>query len=184
MRMRSTGLIATIALTLSGCTAGPPPGPQVVSGLDRLRSGDTVTITVFGQPDLTGDQLIDSHGEVSVLLAGRTKFAGLTPAEAEVTLASELSKGGVIVNPSVSVRVSHHMSVYIVGEVTKPGSYDWANDLRVVNAVALAGGYTYRARKDELRVIRYDDPTKAELPVDQTTQVAPGDTVVVPERWY
>ena len=127
--------------------------------------------------------MIDSHGEISVVLMARTKVAGLTPSAAEAALTRQLGNG-VIVNPSVSIVVTKHLPVYIVGEVSKPGSYDWADDLRVINAVALAGGYTYRAQKGELRVIRYNDPAKAELPVDQTTQVAPGDTVVVPERWF
>jgi polysaccharide export outer membrane protein len=184
MGIRSTGLLALLILGLAGCAAPPAaPGPQVASGLDRLRPGDTVTITVFGQTDLTGEQVIDSHGEVSVLLAGRTKLAGLTPSEAEATLTRQLGHG-VIVNPSVAVVVTHRLPVYVVGEVTKPGSYDWSNDLRVISAVALAGGYTYRAKKGELRVIRYDDPSKAEVPADQATWVGPGDTVIVPERWF
>jgi protein involved in polysaccharide export with SLBB domain len=184
-RMHSICAATILALTATGCaTTPPPPGPpQPVAEVDRLRPGDTVTITVFGQEDLTGDQVIDSHGEVSVLLAGRTKIAGMSPAEAESTLTHQLSHG-VIVNPSVSIVVSKHLPIYVVGEVTKPGGYDWANDLRVINAVALAGGYTYRAEKDALRVIRFDDPAKTETPVDQGAQIAPGDTIVVPERWF
>jgi len=176
----SAGLLL---LAIAGCATPPAPPAPPVAGIDRLHAGDTVTITVFGQTDLTGDQTIDEHGEVSVLLAGRTKIAGLTPAEAEATLTKELGHG-VIVNPSVTVVVSKHLPVYVVGEVTKPGSYDWNGDLRVVGAVALAGGYTYRAEKDGLRVIRFDDPSKTEVSVDQTTQIGPGDTIVVPERWF
>ena len=178
------GVVSTLALAVAGCAAPPAAtGPQPAQATDQLRPGDTVTITVFGQDDLSGDQVVDSHGEISVVLAGRTKIAGLTPSAAEAALTRQLGNG-VIVNPSVSIVVSKHLPIYIVGEVSKPGSYDWADDLRVINAVALAGGYTYRAQKGELRVIRYNDPAKSELPVDQTTQVAPGDTVVVPERWF
>jgi protein involved in polysaccharide export with SLBB domain len=182
--MRSICAASILSRAASGCVTPPPPSsPQQVAGIDRLRPGDTVTITVFGQEELTGDQVIDAHGEVSVLLAGRTKIAGMTPAEAEAKLTNSLGHG-VIVNPSVSIVVSKHLPVYVVGEVTKPGSYDWADDLRVINAVALAGGYTYRAEKGELKVIRFDDPAKAETPVDQAAQIGPGDTIVVPERWF
>jgi protein involved in polysaccharide export with SLBB domain len=182
IRIRAISAVM-LALAAVGCASTPPPPAPPVVGLDRLHPGDTVTITVFGQTELTGDQEIDANGEVSVLLAGRTKIAGLSPREAEATLTKALGHG-VIVNPSVSVVVSKHLPVYVVGEVTKPGSYDWADDLRVINAVALAGGYTYRAEKGELKVIRFDDPAKVETPVDQAAQIGPGDTIVVPERWF
>src|SRR6201996_6273733 len=105
-------------LAVAGCAGPPPPPAPPVAGLDRLHPGDTVTITVFGQQELTGDQEIDSHGEVAVLLAGRVKIAGLTPREAEGVLTKSLGHG-VIVNPSVTVVVSKHLPVYVVGEVTK-----------------------------------------------------------------
>lgn len=184
MRMLcSLGAIVLTAL-VAGCTqppAGPPPVPM--GQLDVLRPGDTVSVAVFGQEDLKGDQVVDSNGEITVMLAGRLKVAGLTAAEAEAELDHKLA-GGVIVNPSSSIIISHHLQVYIVGEVLKPGGYDWANDLRVINAVALAGGYTYRAEKGQLHLIRYNDPSRTEAAVDQTTQVAPGDTIIVPERWF
>jgi protein involved in polysaccharide export with SLBB domain len=181
--LRRAGAVSILALA-SACSSAPSaPGAQQAITTDRLRPGDTVTISVFGQQDMTGDQTIDNHGEVSVLLAGRTKIADMTPAEAEAALTRKLGNG-VIVNPSVSIVVAKHLPVYVVGEVTKPGSYDWSDDLRAINAVALAGGFTYRAEKGGLRVIRFDDASKTETPVDQSTTIGPGDTVIVPERWF
>jgi len=174
-----------LAGLLAGCAETPPPSaPTSTADANLLHVGDTVTITVFGQQQLTGEQVIDDRGEVSVLLAGRAKIAGLTPTAAESTLRDRLGHGGIVVNPSVSVVVTHHLPVYVVGEVAKPGSYDWSGDLRAINAVALAGGYTYRAKQSDLRVIRYGDPSHQEFAADQTTTIEPGDTVIVPERWF
>jgi polysaccharide export outer membrane protein len=173
-----------LAGLVAGCADAPPPAPASTADANLLHVGDTVTITVFGQPQLTGEQLVDDHGEVSVLLAGRTKLAGLTPTAAEAALRERLGEGGIVVNPSVSVVVTHHLPVYVVGEVTKPGSYDWAGDLRAINAVALAGGYTYRAKQQDLRVIRHGDPSRQQYAADQSTAIEPGDTVIVPERWF
>jgi polysaccharide export outer membrane protein len=178
-----------LGLALAGLVAGcagtsPPPAPPATADANVLHPGDTVTITVFGQPQMTGEQVVDDRGEVSVLLAGRTKVAGLTPTAAEEALKERLGHGGIVVNPSVSVVVTHHLPVYVIGEVIKPGSYDWTGDLRPINAVALAGGYTYRAKQSDLRVIRHGDPSRTEYAADQTTQIEPGDTVIVPERWF
>jgi protein involved in polysaccharide export with SLBB domain len=185
---RSRKLAPLMGLVLAGLVAGcadaPRPEATMVGDSTLLHTGDTVSITVFGQPQLTGEQVVDDRGEVSVLLAGRAKIAGLTPTEAESALSNRLGKGGIVVSPSVSVVVTKHLPVYVVGEVTRPGSYDWSGDLRTINAVALAGGYTYRAKQSDLRVIRHGDPQHTEYTADQTTQIAPGDTVIVPERWF
>ena len=174
-----------LAGLVAGCAETPPPNaPEATTDANLLHVGDTVSITVFGQDQLTGEQVIDDSGEVSVLLAGRTKVAGLTPTQAEGTLRDRLGRGGIVVNPSVSVVVTHHLPVYVVGEVAKPGSYDWSGDLRAINAVALAGGYTYRAKKEDLRVIRHGDPQHQQYTADQSTGIEPGDTVIVPERWF
>ncbi|MDB5360375.1 MAG: polysaccharide export protein [Rhodospirillales bacterium] len=173
-----------LAGLVAGCADAPRPEAATPSDASLLHTGDTVNITVFGQPQLTGEQIVDDHGEVSVLLAGRAKIAGLTPTAAEGALRERLGKGGIVVTPSVSVVVTKHLPVYVVGEVARPGSYDWSGDLRTINAVALAGGYTYRAKSSGLRVIRHGDPQHTEYAADQTTEIEPGDTVIVPERWF
>ncbi|HLZ66860.1 MAG TPA: polysaccharide biosynthesis/export family protein [Aliidongia sp.] len=174
-----------LAGLIAGCAETPlPQATAPAADANLIHTGDTITITVFGQPQLTGEQVIDDRGEVSVLLAGRAKLAGLTPTAAEAALKERLGRGGIVVNPSVSVVVTHHLPVYVVGEVLKPGSYDWQGDLRTINAVALAGGYTYRAKQSDLRVIRHDDPSHTEMAADQSTQIQPGDTIIVPERWF
>jgi protein involved in polysaccharide export with SLBB domain len=185
---RSTPFAPLLGLALAGLVAGcadtPRPEATIVGDSALLHNGDTVSITVFGQPQLTGEQVVDDRGEVSVLLAGRAKIAGLTPTAAEGALSERLGRGGIVVNPSVSVVVTKHLPVYVVGEVARPGSYDWSGDLRSINAVALAGGYTYRAKTSGLRVIRHGDPQHTEYAADQATQIEPGDTVIVPERWF
>jgi len=185
---RSSKFAPLLGLALMGLVAGcadtPRPEATMVGDSSLLHTGDTVSITVFGQPQLTGEQVVDDQGEVSVLLAGRTKIAGMTPTDAEAALGTRLGKGGIVVSPSVSIVVTKHLPVYVVGEVTKPGSYDWSGDLRTINAVALAGGYTYRAKQSDLRVIRHGDPQHTEYAANQTTQIEPGDTVIVPERWF
>jgi polysaccharide export outer membrane protein len=84
-------------------------------------------------------------------------------------------------NPQVSVEVLNYRPFYILGEVNQPGSYPYVNGMRIINAVALAGGYTYRADEDDLWVTRASGNRERAGP---TTQIFPGDVIEVPERFF
>jgi polysaccharide export outer membrane protein len=174
--------LIAIVILLVGCTTSPPADPPAISA-DTLQPGDTVKITVFKQDQLDTEQVIDQDGNVTLLLVGRVKIAGLTPPQAEAALRNRLN-GRFVIDPSVTVAVTKHLPVYVLGEVAKPGAYDWGNDMLVINAVALAGGYTYRARTGDLEVRRSRDKKHREVPATETTRLNPGDVVIVPERWF
>ncbi len=73
---------------------------------------------------------------------------------------------------------------YILGEVKNPGSNPYVNGMTVINAVVLAGGYTYRARENRVLIIRASDPKRKSAPADHGTAVLPGDIIDVPERFF
>jgi len=107
---------------------------------ETLSIGDKVTVSVFGQADLSGDFVLDGSGSVQMPLVGRIKIAGLTPPEAEARIRAGLSDG-YIRDAVVSLRIAELKPVYIMGEVRSPGSYPFRHGLNVLGAVALAGGY-------------------------------------------
>ncbi len=148
-----------------------------------LGAGDRLKITVFGEPDLSGESEVDGRGLISLPLIGQTPVGGRTLHEVEVAVASRLA-GRYLVNPRVSIEVLNYRPFFILGEVNKPGSYPFVNGMSVLNAVALAGGFTYRARKDEMMVVRAGDAAKKEQPVSQEANVLPGDIIRVPERFF
>ena len=82
------------------------------------------------------------------------------------------------------VVVLNYRPFYILGEVKSPGSYPYVSGMTVVTAVALAGGYTYRAKKDRAYITRADDPEKKEQRADPITRVYPGDVITIPERFF
>ena len=84
----------------------------------------------------------------------------------------------------VSVAVVSYRPFYIIGEVNKPGEYPYVNDMSILNAIALAGGYTYRANDTEVYIQRNGQSKEESFPADQTTKVLPGDIVRVPERFF
>ncbi|MFC7334940.1 polysaccharide biosynthesis/export family protein [Rhodocista pekingensis] len=148
----------------------------------RLGSGDKLRVAVFAEPDLSGEFEVEGAGIISLPLIGQLKAGGLTPRELERAIADKLADG-YLVNPRVSVEVMNYRPFFILGEVNSPGSYAYVNGMTVLNAVALAGGYTYRARKDRIVILRGGRSNDEEL-ASEATEVLPGDIIRIPERLF
>ena len=149
----------------------------------RLGAGDRVKVTVFGHTDLSGRFLVGGNGVVALPLIGKVLADGLTVGEFEERVVAAL-KPDYLKNPRVSVEVLNYRPFYIIGEVKQPGSYAYVSGMTVVNAIALAGGYTYRARENKIYVTRATDPKNVKHPADHDTQILPGDVIEVPERYF
>jgi protein involved in polysaccharide export with SLBB domain len=177
-----TLVIATFA-ALGACEAPLPVEPPVAVSPWPLGAGDRLRVIVFEQNQLGGEFTVTDDGAISLPLVGRLPVAGLTPAETE-NLVKERLKGKIVTDPQVNVDVLHYRPVYVYGEVARPGAYDFAGKMFVVNGISLAGGYTYRARKDRITVMRSADPDRIPVAATETTPVGPGDVIFVPERWF
>lgn len=149
-----------------------------------LGSGDKLRITVFGETELSGPYEIDGTGVVAFPLVGEVKAAGGTARDLEGRIATKL-KAGYLKNPTVNVEVLTYRPFFILGEVKQPGSYPYKNGLNVLNAVAMAGGYTYRAKSNVWVITRSGDSKYQDREVTNGDfTVKPGDTIVVPERFF
>lgn len=162
--------------------------PQTERGVEiaaeyKVGSGDRLRVTVFGHDDLSGVFEIDGAGVVALPLVGAAAIGGLTLVEAEAVIVDAL-RPDYLKNPRVSIEVLNYRPFYIIGEVRSPGSYAYVNGISVLNAVAIAGGFTYRARESRMTVIRADDPLRKKAPATPETVVLPGDIVEVPERFF
>lgn len=149
----------------------------------RLGAGDEIRLKVFGHRDLSGDFAVDGAGRLSLPLVGGLLVRGLSANEIEQAISARL-KPDYLKNPHISVEITKYRPYYIMGEVKRPGSYPFVHGMTVLNAIALAGGYTRRAREDKLLVIRWADPSNAKRPANQSTQVFPGDILEVTERFF
>jgi polysaccharide export outer membrane protein len=174
-RTMALGLLFSLMLSgaaLADSTTVPPPltanapaapqgtmpnagGPQ--SGVSdpnyRLGAGDHVRILVFGQPDLSGEFQVDGSGNMAMPLIGNINADGLSAKQLEKAIADKLSPD-YLKEPRVSAEVITYRPFYIVGEVKNPGNYPYTNGMTVINAVAMAGGFTYRAREDSFYITR------------------------------
>ncbi len=149
----------------------------------KLGSGDRVRVTVFGHEDLSGEFEVDGSGNVSLPLIRNVTAHGLTVSELEQTIIDRL-KPDYLKDPSVSVDVLNYRPFYIYGEVNQPGSYAYVNGMTVVKAIAMAGGFTYRAKKSRVGIIRANDASKTPQEAGRDTLVLPGDVIEVPERFF
>lgn len=156
---------------------------QAASEQYRLGPGDKVRVTVFGDDQLSGEFQVDATGAIAMPLIGEVDAHGRTTSELATAVAEKLSKD-YLKNPKVSVEVIDYRPFYILGEVKNPGSYPYVNGMRVMNAIALAGGFTYRAREGHMKINRDVGGQVQELDADQSTAVQPGDVIEVPERFF
>jgi polysaccharide export outer membrane protein len=192
-RLLPAVLLTLLQLAVIGVTApvmaqdsqgGPGVGAVDPTGyVYRLGSGDKIQVTVYGEPDLSGSFDVDGSGYVRLPLIGQVKAAGLTLKEFETAAEAGLAKG-ILINPKVSVDVTNYRPFSILGEVQKPGEYPFENGMTALNAVALGGGFTYRADQDYVYVRRKGAADETKLPCNDKTFIYPGDTVRVDERIF
>jgi polysaccharide export outer membrane protein len=178
-----------VALTLAlSCSAGCASRSETCSapgakGTDvagyELGPGDRVRVNVFRETDLSGEFLLDGDGRLALPLVGTIEAGGLTTRGLEQAIAARL-QGGFLVEPRVSAQVLTYRPFFILGEVRKPGEYEYKNGITVINAVALAGGHTYRAKTSVATIERGTCTMDAEV----DTPVLPGDIIRIPERFF
>lgn len=150
----------------------------------RLGSGDKVRVIVFGEASLSGEFLVPGgEGAISFPLVGDIKAAGLTVSELQTELEAKL-RDGFLKEPRVSIEVLNYRPYYIMGEVGKSGEYPYTNGLTVLNAVATAGGFTYRADRSKVYIRRADATKEEAQKLTTTTPVEPGDTIRIGERYF
>jgi protein involved in polysaccharide export with SLBB domain len=167
-----------MSLTGSGSSGGDRAASDY-----RLGPNDRTRIIVYGQPNLTGEFVLDGNGNLAFPLIGNVPASGMTPAELQRAIAAKLDPD-YLHNPSVSVEVASRRPFYVVGEVQKPGSYPYVTDMNVLNAVATAGGQTYRANMGRFYIKRQVDGQVVRVSATQESRLQPGDTVVVRERYF
>ena len=149
----------------------------------RLATGDQLHITVYNEMDLSGDYNVDDRGYLRLPLIGETKAQGLTLVELEQSIEAKFGQG-YLKSPRISAQITSYRPFYIIGEVNKPGQYAFVNGMNAVTAVAIAGGYTYRASQSDIYIRRNGATEEESAPADEKTQIRPGDIVRVAERFF
>lgn len=178
--------ILSLAIAVAACAPGGGlrPLPPVASGDYRLGPGDAVRIITVGEDTLTGEFGVDDSGRIAVPMLGGVPAAGLSPQALGAAVAAALQRGGLVRAPSVSVEVIRYRPVFVLGEVNKPGEFPYQPGMTLLAAVALAGGFTYRAVETTASVVRTQDGQTIEGRAGPETALQPGDVVKVFERRF
>jgi polysaccharide biosynthesis/export protein len=149
----------------------------------RVGAGDRLGIRVAGEQDLTGEFVVDAAGVLSMPYVQSVPVAGLNTGQIEQLITRRLREG-FLRDPKVSVQTISLRPFYIMGEVGSAGSFAYQPGLTVQQAIAVAGGYSPRADKGVVLLTRRNANGTVTHKVPVTTQVYPGDTVYVRERWF
>jgi polysaccharide export outer membrane protein len=194
-RLLRIGVVCVIGLGLMTACSSSSSTPRTVAaaattggeaGVEgyRLGAGDRVRVTVFRHVDLSGEFQLDGEGFFAMPLVGEIQGGGLNSRQLETEIEKRLKDGGYLVNPQVGVEVLNYRPFYIIGEVNNPGSYQYVNGMTVINAVALAGGFTYRADQGDIIINRGGSQGPEVEDVMLDTEVLPGDIINVTERFF
>jgi polysaccharide export outer membrane protein len=187
LRSLLTAALLAGIVAISGCSSPAdnfPPVPQAQSEDYRLAAGDQVRIITFSDEQLTGDFRVNDSGNIALPLLGPVKAEGLTTNQLERKVVAALQQKNLYRDPSVAVEIISYRPVFVLGEVAKPGQYPYQPGMSVVTAVAIAGGFTYRAVQDTSSVVRIRNGKAEEFKADRDSLVRPGDVITIYERRF
>ncbi|MET0705310.1 MAG: polysaccharide biosynthesis/export family protein [Tardiphaga sp.] len=184
---RVAGLCLFLTIAIGGAVSSTAVVAQTkhasASGAYTLGPTERIRLKVYGEADISGEYEVDASGYVSIPLAGRIKAAGLTTGQLERSVAAALSKG-IVRDPRVNIEIALYRPYYILGEVKKSGEYPYRIGMTILDAVASAGGFTYRANEGKVFLRRSGGVTEEVYPLDAPVRVFPGDNIRIPERYF
>ena len=179
----SPGPYAYAPAPVPAAYAAAAPMPVRYDAAYQLDAGDKLRVVVYGQEGLTNTYAIDAGGSITMPLIGPVPARGRTPAGLAAEISAKL-RGGFIRDPSVAVEIEAYRPFFILGEVAAPGQYPYVPNMTVESAVAIAGGFSPRARRDSVTLTHTDESGTGRFVVPLGTPLSPGDTVLIGERWF
>lgn len=165
--------------------AGLPNLPPGEATAYRLGPEDQVRVTVFNDPRLTGEFRITDAGTLALPLIGSIPAAGRTTTEVERSIERVMTERNLFRDPSVAVQVVTYRPVFVLGQVERGGQFPYQPGMTALSAVAVAGGFNYRAVRDYVSVTRIgEDGRPQEFRAGRQALLLPGDVVTVFERRF
>jgi polysaccharide biosynthesis/export protein len=179
----------SLMLALSACAGSVSSLPAVSTAnadLYRLGPGDELRIIIPGFTEIENSTsfVVNDRGELTLPLMGGIPVRGSTIPELEQRIAALLVEKKLMVSPAVSIQPARLRPIYILGEVRSPGEYPYRPGMTVVTAVSVAGGYTFRANRNTVAIIRQVNGQASTAKASENTPIQPGDTIKVVEKWF
>lgn len=192
-----TGLVLSSVLGIACATTTVrfvPPPPAVED--NTLGPNDVFAVRVFGEQDMSQDYRVAPDGTIDFPYIGRIRVQGMEPSQIADTLRTELQNREILRNPQVSVFVRELNSrrISVLGQVQRPGTFPFEQNMTIVQAITAAGGFTALANASTVRLtrnVRGGGRRTYTIPVDLIAEgkignitLAPGDVIFVPERVF
>ncbi|WP_028023173.1 polysaccharide biosynthesis/export family protein [Enterovibrio calviensis] len=147
-----------------------------------LDDGDYISINVYGEEDLSMQILLSTRGRFDYPYLGRLEAAGKSVSQLQRIIESGL-RGDYLIDPKVTVNVVKFRKFYVNGEVHHPGGYDYQPGLTIGKAIAIAGGFTDRASRDDIQKTEAKNGS-TQKNVGLSQAVGPGDIIVVDQSFF
>jgi polysaccharide export outer membrane protein len=185
-------LLATIATPMVGAgaaIAAPPAAPGAATTATTtaynyiLGPGDVLRITVYGEVDLSGPFSVAGDGRISFPLIGDVAASGKTVRQVQDEITAALADR-YLKDPKVSAEVMTFRPYFILGEVNRPGQFPYTDGISVLNAIAAAGGYSYRGDEKYIYLRRETETSEHKVRLTPELQVEPGETIRVGRRFF
>lgn len=188
-------VLAVLLAVLAGCQSAPPAESIPAASGDavsvapadlnnyKLGNGDRLRVTVFNEPTLSGEFVVDGSGLVSMPLVGEIPVAGSTVREFQRAYKDALEPD-YLTDARVAAEVLTYRPFYILGEIENPGEYPYSSGLTIMNAIATAGGFTYRANRKVAYVRSIEGGDERRVALTPSTKLQPGDTIRIDERLF
>ncbi|MFD1961145.1 polysaccharide biosynthesis/export family protein [Novosphingobium panipatense] len=155
------------------------------AGAYRVNAGDKLRIVIQDLAAANGEYTVEDSGMISLPYVKQIAVGGMTYREIEQSLATTLLRQGIMTgDPVVNVAPVQLRPFYIVGEVNKPGEFEFRQGMTVLSALSAAGGYTYRASTGAVSITRTVNGAPMTARADEHTPILPGDQIRVYERWF
>ena len=175
------GLFVSCAPADLSLADAPPPIESDSEYL--LGSGDRLKLSLYGDDSFSGEYSVSAPGNLSLPLIGNIKASGKTIEQLQDDIVEQLA-AGYYSDPRLSAEIVAFRPFYILGEVNRPGNYPYTAGLTLHQAVAIAGGYTYRANTGKLTLQREGAADTIRIRSDGKLIIGPGDTILILERYF
>lgn len=180
----SPGAGVTVPVQRVASAQAAPAAEAAPADRYRVDTGDGISVTVFGEPDLSiRNERVKGDGTIAYPLLGAIQVRGLTAPELQAHITRQLSDG-YLKKPNVNVSIDTYRMFFIKGEVKNPGGYSYQDGLTVEKAVALAGGFTERASESAITLVREGGNNPAKDKVRINARIQPGDIITIGESFF
>lgn len=150
-----------------------------------LGAGDKLRIDIYGL-DTYKDAIfvVGDNGSLSLPMIDKIPAAGKTSDELEASIREAFLAKKILNDPYVHVQLDSLRPFYIVGEVNKPGQYEYQPGMTALAAISVAGGFTFRADEHRFIITRMVDGQRVTGKANPNDLIRPGDQIQVSERWF